>query len=70
MKDYELLDLIGGVDEDHVLAADIDAARPRPGWKAWVACAACAALVLCAYPVWRAAQPRDTPLPGTAPLHT
>lgn len=46
MKNHELLDLIGGVDEDYVRAADEQAPRPRFGWKKLALCAACAALVL------------------------
>lgn len=55
MKNHELLDLIGEVDEDYVLAAGDNVTRPRFGWKKLAACAACAALVLCAYPVYRLA---------------
>lgn len=51
MKDHELLDLIGKVDEDYVLAAGDNVVRPRFRWKAVAACAACAALVLAAWPM-------------------
>ena len=57
MKNYELLNMIGEVSEDYVLAANQNMTRPRSHWKAWAACAACAALVLGAYPVYRAANP-------------
>lgn len=46
MKNHELLDLIGEVNGDYVLAADGKAARPRLRWRAAAAMAACAALVL------------------------
>lgn len=57
MKNHELLDLIGEANEDYVQAADGKVLRPRFRWKALAACAACAALVLGAYPVYRAAHP-------------
>lgn len=57
MKNHELLELIGDVDEDYVLSADQAAARPRTRWRGWAAAAACAALVLAAYPVYRAFNP-------------
>lgn len=57
MKDYELLDMIGEVNEDYVQAADSSVARPRFRWKALAACAACAALALAAYPAYQAANP-------------
>lgn len=57
MKNHELLDMIGEAGEDYVLDADNNAARPRSNWKALAACAACAALVLAAYPVYRAFNP-------------
>ena len=60
MKNHELLDLIGDVNEDYVLEAGNDVVKPRFGWKklaACAACAACAALVLGAYPVYRAVNP-------------
>ena len=69
MKNHELLDMIGEANEDYVLAAGDNVVRPRFGWKKLAACAACAALVLGAYPIWKAAQPHDTPLQGIAPLH-
>lgn len=56
MKNYELFDMIGDVDEEYVLAAGRDdMVRPRARWKGWVACAACAALVLGAWPAWKMA---------------
>lgn len=64
MKNHELLDMIGEVNEDYVLAAD-DAghvARPRFRWKAFAACAACAALVLCAYPMWQGVKSNSSTL--------
>lgn len=57
MTDYELLDMIGEVNEDYVLAADSNVVRPRFRWKALAACAACAVLALGAYPVYQAANP-------------
>lgn len=57
MTDYELLDMIGEVNEDYVLAADSNVVRPRFRWKALAVCAACAALALAAYPVYQAANP-------------
>lgn len=57
MTDYELLDMIGEVNEDYVLAADSNVVRPRFRWKTLAACAACAALALVAYPAYRAANP-------------
>lgn len=57
MKNHELLDLIGEADEDYVLAADGNVVRPRFRWRILAACAACAALVLAAYPVYRAVNP-------------
>lgn len=57
MKNHELLDMIGEADEDYVQAADSGVVRPRFRWKTAVACAACAALVLAAYPVYRAVNP-------------
>lgn len=57
MKNHELLDMIGEVNEDYVLAAESNVTRPRFRWKTLAACAACAALVLAAYPVYRAVNP-------------
>lgn len=57
MTDYELLDMIGEVNEDYVLAADSNVVRPRFRWKALAACAACAALALGAYSAYQAANP-------------
>lgn len=53
MKNHELLDIIGEVSGDYVLAADDHAARPRFRWKGWVAAAACVALIVAAYPASR-----------------
>ncbi len=70
MKNHELLDLIGGVNEECVLAAGSSVVRPRFRWKALAACAACAALALCAVPVWRMAHTgQDLPKDAAAPLH-
>ena len=57
MKDYELLDMIGEVNEDYVREADGNVVRPRFRWKTLAACAACAALALGAYPLYQAANP-------------
>ncbi len=57
MKNHELLDLIGDVSEDYVQAADGKVIRPKFRWKAVAACAACAVLVLGAYPAYQAAHP-------------
>ena len=51
MKNHELLDMIGEVNEDFVLKADSKVVRPRFRWKALAACAACGLLVLAAYPM-------------------
>lgn len=58
MKNHELLDMIGEVNEDYVLAAGDNVVKPRFRWQTLAACAACAALVLCAYPVLRGMQPK------------
>ena len=57
MKNYELLDMVGDVNEEYVQAADSNVVQPRFRWKTLAACAACAALVLGAYPAYRAANP-------------
>ena len=57
MKNHELLELIGDVNEDYVQEAGNNVVKPRFGWRKLAACAACAALVLAAYPVYRAANP-------------
>lgn len=57
MKNHELLELIGEVNEDYVRAAGGSVIRPKFRWKTIAACAACAALILGAYPVYRAAHP-------------
>lgn len=46
MNPAELLDLIGEVNEDYVLAAGQPNRRARPRWVSLAACAACAALAL------------------------
>ena len=48
MKNHELLDLIGDVNEDYVLEAGNDVVKPRFGWKKLAVGAAGAALVLLA----------------------
>lgn len=62
MKNRELLDMIGEVNEDYVLEAGNNITRPRSNWKTLAACAACAALVLAAYPVYRTINPPPQPL--------
>ncbi len=57
MKNHELLNLIGDVNEDYVQAADGKVIRPKFRWRTAVACAACAVLVLGAYPAYQAAHP-------------
>ena len=57
MKNCELLNLIGSVNEDYIQAADSKVVRPWFRWKTFVACAACAALMICAYPVYRMINP-------------
>ncbi len=57
MKNHELLDILGEVNGDYVLAAEDNVVRPRFRWRTLAACAACAALVLGAYPVYRAVNP-------------
>ena len=57
MKNREFLNLIGSVNEDYIQAADSKVVRPRFRWKTFVACAACAALMICAYPVYRMVNP-------------
>lgn len=57
MKNCEFLNLIGSVNEDYIQAADSKIVRPRFRWKTFVACAACAALMICAYPVYRMVNP-------------
>lgn len=46
MNPAELLELIGEVNEDYVLAADQPNRRARPRWVGLAACAVCAALAL------------------------
>ena len=57
MKNCELLNLIGSVNEDYIQAADSKVVRPRFRWKTFAACAACAALMICAGPVYRMVHP-------------
>lgn len=57
MKNKELLDLIGEVNEDYIQAADSKVIRFRSRWKVLAACAACAALMLGAYPAYQATRP-------------
>ena len=57
MKNRELLNLIGSVNEDYIQAADCKVVRPRFRWKTFAACAACAALMICAGPVYRMVHP-------------
>ncbi len=57
MKNHELLNLIGDVNEDYVLEAGNNVVKPRFRWKTIAACAACAVLVLGAYPAYQAAHP-------------
>lgn len=57
MKNHELLDLLGDVNEDYVQAADSKVIRPQFSWRKLAVCAACAALALGAYPVYRAFNP-------------
>jgi len=60
--------MIGEVSGDYVRAADSSMVRPRFRWKGWAA--ACAALALCAYPVWRMAHTdRDLNQDTVPPLH-
>ena len=69
MTNHELLDLLGEVNEDYVLEADGKVSRPRLGWKKLAACAACAVMVLGAYPVYRLSRNQNLDLPGLHPLH-
>ena len=57
MKNREFLNLIGSVNEDYVQAADSKVIRPRFRWKIFVASAACAVLMICAYPMYRMFNP-------------
>ena len=57
MKNREFLNLIGSVNEGYIQAADSKVVRPRFRRKTFVACAACAALMICAYPVYRMINP-------------
>lgn len=69
MKNYELLDMIGQVNEDYVQAADAGVVRPRLRWKALAACAACAALIAAAYPAFMASRPDSFDQNAALPLH-
>ena len=53
MKNHELLTIIGEVNEDYVLAAGEEVARPQFRWKTWAVGAACAALIVAASPAWQ-----------------
>lgn len=65
MKNYELLDMIGEVSEDYVLAADSDGVRPRSRWKTWGAMAACAALAVGVCSIWTAGRPHQPMMDST-----
>ena len=67
MKNYELLDMIGEVNEDYVLAAGCNVVQPRFRWNAWAVCAACAALILAAYPAYRMSRPQSL---GSDSIHS
>lgn len=70
MKNHELLDMIGDVNEDYVLAAEGKVVRPPFRWKTLAACAACAALVLGgAYPAYMAAHPDAPSMKNAMALH-
>lgn len=70
MNNHELLNMIGEVNEDYVLAAEDGGAQPRLRWKAWAACAACAALILGgAYPAYLAAHPDAPSMKNALALH-
>lgn len=56
MKNHELLNMIGEINEDYVLGAGNNVARPRFRWGTLAACAACAALILAAYPAFQASR--------------
>ncbi len=49
--------MIGEAGEDYVLEAGNNVVKPRSRWKILAACAACAALIAAAYPIYRAAHP-------------
>jgi len=57
VKKHELLDMIGEAGEDYVLEAGNNVIKPWSRWKILAACAACAALVAAAYPIYRAIDP-------------
>lgn len=57
MNNHELLNMIGEVNEDYVLAAGGDVVRPRFRWRTIAACAACAVLALGVYPAYQAVHP-------------
>lgn len=59
MTNYELLNIIGEVSGDYVLAADDNVIQPRFRWQTWAVCAACAALIVAAYPAYRAFRPQS-----------
>ena len=57
MKNREFLNLIGSVNEDYIQAADSKVVRPRFRWRTFAAGAAGAAVMICAYPVYRMVNP-------------
>ena len=67
MKNHELLELIGDVNEDYVLEAGDNVVKPRFGWRKLAVCAACGLLVLGAYPMYRMSQSQEPS--GLLPLH-
>lgn len=69
MKNHELLDLLGEVNEDYVLEAGNNVVKPRFRWKTLAACAACGLLVLGVYPAYRMSRNQNLDLPGLHPLH-
>lgn len=59
MTNYELLNIIGEVNEDYVLAAGENVVKPRFRWQTLAVCAACAALIVAAYPAYRMSRPQS-----------
>lgn len=70
MKNHELLELIGDVNENYVLEAGNNVVKPRFGWRKLAACAACGLLVLGIYPAYRMSRNQNLDLPGLHPLHS
>ena len=60
MNNHALLDIIGEVNEDYVLAAGDNVVKPRFRWKTLAVCAACAALIVAAYPAWQGLSQKST----------